>query len=513
MDFFRAVDLSAFLALSYVLYRLFSRTRLRLPPGPRGLPILGNIYDIPEKHEWVTYRDMARRYDSDIIHLNLMGTCLIVVNTREAARELFDRRSAIYSDKPPFPMLNELMGFTWHFAFHRYGAYWKEHRKLFHKELAGPAVTLHYPRLLDGARCLLKRLLDEPNNFRESIRFMAARVILGVTYGIDVRDNDDYYVQTAEKAMAGMAVAGNAGSFLVDSFPILQCVPDWFPGADFKRKAANWNLSVKAMAHVPMKFVHDSMASGTSVDSIASKYIAEMEENAECSSEKEEILRNVLASSYAAGSDTTVSSLTTFILAMTQNPNIQKKAQEAIDEVIGCDRLPEFSDYKSVPYINAILKEVLRWRAVLPLAVPHSTSRDDEYRGYHIPKDAIVVGNAWAMMNDVSVYGENPDVFNPDRFLKDAKINPDIPHPNEAFGFGRRVCPGQDMAEASMWLTIASILAVFNITKAVDDKGNIIEPSGEFTSGMLSHAAPFECEIKPRSKYAVSLIQLGAHAF
>ncbi|KAK0209384.1 hypothetical protein IW262DRAFT_515990 [Armillaria fumosa] len=178
-----------------------------------------------------------------------------------------------------------------------------EHRKLFHKEFVGPTMTSHYPRLLDGARCLLKRLLDDPNNFRESICFMAARVILGVTYGVDVRDNDDYYVQTAEKVMAGMAVAGNAGSFLVDSFPILQYVPDRFSGADFKRKATNWNLSIKAMPHVTMKFVHDSMASGTSVDSIASKYIAEMEENAERSSEKEEILRNVLVSSYAAGSD------------------------------------------------------------------------------------------------------------------------------------------------------------------------------------------------------------------
>ncbi len=95
------------------------------------------------------------------------------------------------------------------------------------------------------------------------------------------------------------------------------------------------------------------------------------------------------------------------------------------------------------------------------------------------------------MLNDVSVYGENPDVFNPDRFLKDGEINPDIPHPEEAFGFGRRICPGQDMAEASMWMTIASILTVFNITKAVDDKGNVVEPSGEFTSGLLRYVGFF----------------------
>ncbi|KAK0462940.1 cytochrome P450 [Desarmillaria tabescens] len=423
MDFFRAADLSAFLALSYVLYRLFLKPQLRLPPGPRGLPIVGNIYDVPEKYEWITYRDMARRYNSDIIHLDLMGTNLIVVNTREAARELFDKRSAIYSDRINSVSLSSFaLQNRFHLAF-----------------------------------CLLsiRRLLE-----RKFLREHTLR----------------------RTAMAGMAEAGNAGSFLVDSFPILQYVPDWFPGADFKRKAAHWNLSVKAMPHVTMKFVHDSKVSGTSNYSIASKCIDEMEENAERSSEKEEILRNVLASSYAAGSDTTVSALSTFLLAMTQNPDIQRKAQEAIDDAIGCDRLPEFSDYNTIPYINALLKEVLQWKLVTPLAVPHRVSQDDEYQGYHIPKDSIVVGNAWAMVNDVSVYGENPNVFNPNRFLKDGKINADIPHPSEAFGFGRQICPGQEMAEASIWMSIASILAVFNVTKAVDDKGDVIEPSGKALS-------------------------------
>ncbi|KAG7447374.1 cytochrome P450 [Guyanagaster necrorhizus] len=511
MDPLHLVDLLACLVLGYVLYKLCTARKLRLPPGPRGLPIIGNIYNVPKRDEWIAYRDMAQQYNSDIIHLNLMGTSLIVINSREAARELFDKRSAIYSDRrvePPYHMLNGLMGFTWHFAFHRYGASWKEHRKLFHKEFVGSVVTSHYPRLLDGSRVLLQKLLNDPKNFRETLRFVAARIILGVAYGIDVRDYSDYYVQTAENAMTGMAAAGNAGSFLVDSFPILRHIPDWFPGAGFKKKAANWSLSVKAMPRVPMKFVHDSIAAGTASYSIASKHLAEIGEHHEHLSEKVELLGNVLAASYAGK---TVSTLSTFILAMTQNPEIQAKAHEAIDNAIGRDRLPEFEDYKSIPYINAIHNEVLRWRAVTPLAVPHSVSQDDEYRGYHIPKDSIVVGNTWAMLNDVSVYGEDPDSFNPDRWLKDGVMNPDIPHPEEAFGFGRRICPGQEMAEASMWMSIASILAVFDITKAVDDKGNAIEPSGEFTSGLLSHPVPFQCEIKPRSKYAISLIQSGIH--
>lgn len=105
--------------------------------------------------------------------------------------------------------------------------------------------------------------------------------------------------------------------------------------------------------------------------------------------------------------------MTTFILAMVQNPDIQRKAQAAVDEVIGRDRLPDFSDRDSIPFVDAIVKEALRWRPVIPLgtaksdstvinlisclyiALPHAASTDDTYRGYHIPAGSVIIGNAW----------------------------------------------------------------------------------------------------------------------
>ena len=88
------------------------------------------------------------------------------------------------------------------------------------------------------------------------------------------------------------------------------------------------------------------------------------------------------------------------------------------------------------------------------------------------------------ILHDKTVYGDDVDEFRPERFLQGNSLNPDIPHPDAAFGFGRRACPGQDMAWSSMWLTIASILFLFDITKQADENGIPMEPSGEYTSGM-----------------------------
>ncbi|KAJ7247027.1 cytochrome P450 [Mycena rebaudengoi] len=202
------------------------------------------------------------------------------------------------------------------------------------------------------------------------------------------------------------------------------------------------------------------------------------------------------------GVDTTVSALHTFILAMTLYPDIQRRAQEAIDKVVDTGRLPAFSE--NIPYIDAIVREVLRWRPVTPLGIAHAVIQDDVYNGYHIPSGCVVVANSWAILHHEVVYGPDTERFIPERWLKDGELNPKMKHPDAAFGFGRRICPGKDMAQWSMWITVASILASFNISKSVDDKGMGIEPSGEYTP------LPFKCNIIPRSEATKTVLYSAA---
>lgn len=91
----------------------------------------------------------------------------------------------------------------------------------------------------------------------------------------------------------------------------------------------------------------------------------------------------------------TAAALSVFILAMRLYPNVMKRAQAEIDDVVGRDRLPTFADRENLPYIRAIVKEVLRWRPVGPLGLPRRTSQDDVYEGYFIPKGSLVIANAW----------------------------------------------------------------------------------------------------------------------
>ena len=127
-----------------------------------------------------------------------------------------------------------------------------------------------------------------------------------------------------------------------------------------------------------------------------------------------------------------------FFYAMVVNPKAMKKAQEELDRVVGKGELPGFSHKDGLPYIDALVKEVLRWNPPLPFPTPHRVMQDDIYRGYFIPRGAIVIQNVWAIFRDSNIYPD-PEAFNPDRFLKDGKVNPLVLNPEDrVFGAGRR---------------------------------------------------------------------------
>ncbi|KIJ47084.1 hypothetical protein M422DRAFT_164403, partial [Sphaerobolus stellatus SS14] len=160
-------------------------------------------------------------------------------------------------------------------------------------------------------------------------------------------------------------------------------------------------------------------------------------------------------------------------------------------------------DMDTLPYVMGVCKETLRWHTLLPSGLPHVASEDAVVQGYFIPKGTIIIGNAWALLHNETDFGPNPDKFDPERYLISGVRDPGN---TGAFGFGRRICPGRYMAINSVFLAIASILQVFEISKARDESGKEISIDTEFTSGFFSHAPEFECTIRPRSSIAEELI-------
>ncbi|KAG8723749.1 hypothetical protein FRC09_001896 [Ceratobasidium sp. 395] len=196
----------------------------------------------------------------------------------------------------------------------------------------------------------------------------------------------------------------------------------------------------------------------------------------------------------------TSNTILVFFVAMILFPKTQQIAQAEIDAVIGSERLPEMEDRSRLPYVERLVQELLRWRPITPTGIPHACYQDDEYKGYRIPKGAIVIGNTWAMNHNPKVY-KDPDTFDPDRFL-----DPSV-QPSPSFGFGRRICPGLHFAQSSLFIFIASILATFNIEMAKDEHGNSVVPVAEGEHNLLFHPVPFKFKISPRSSAHEQLIR------
>ncbi|KAJ4475102.1 cytochrome P450 [Lentinula lateritia] len=494
----------ALLVLSLLVYyysQSKSSRRCPLPPGPEKLPIVENLFHIPNGgFIWLEYAQMCRKYESDIIHLGALGNSIVVLNSIKAVNDLLDIKSSIYSSRPRTVMLGELMGWGSSTALRPNDDLWKGQRKIMNQAMPPNDTKRFHPKLLNLTHDLL-RALPHSDDVVKTLRTWAATFIIDVTYGLDA-EVAETYLPTAIAVIESISIAAMPGAFYVDQLPILKYVPEWFPGASFKRKAREWSKMRVKMTEPTFNFVKQKIAMGTATTSLTSVALGKMDHKHDLA-KQEEIIKIASVTTYAAGSDTTVSTLGAFILAMLMNPEIQAKAHLGIEQTLGPGNLPSFGDEASLPYITAIIRETMRHNPVAPLAVPHKLTQDDIYKGYFLPKGSLIMANVWSILHDEEDYPE-PELFNPSRFLDaDGKIDSKVKDPTiPAFGFGRRVCPGKHMALASLWIVVASILACYSIEPELDENGDLIQPKAKWYSGptLFNHPLPFKCRFVPRSK-------------
>lgn len=507
---FRLLLLPIIAALSvFFLFRFAARRRrtngLPLPPGPPGEPILGHLRIVPSHSPEYTYMKWSQEYGSDILSVNILGQPVIVLNSVQAATELLDRRGLNYSDRPRF-VLFEVMGWGKTLTFLRWGPDFRMHRRILQKSFSNTSIVAYRPVQDRQATIMLKGLLDKPADWENVIRRLATAIVLGIGFGIEVDSDKDPFIQVAADASYALGHGGAPAGTPVDFFPLLRHLPRWFHDRSLKF-ANDWRWAIHNLHDKPFDA---AMSAEKPKHSLIQTMLEQRQAQLETGTKPDlglDDIKGAAGAVFAAGQDTTWATIMTFVINMMLEPDVQTKAQQVLDKVIN-NRLPTVADRseKDLRYIEYVMQETLRWCPVSPIGVPHRSVEDDVYNNYFIPAGSFIYANARAMTHDPETY-QDPDKFDPDRYTPVEEGGRGEPFPNGQFGFGRRVCVGQHLAKASVWVVIANILSTMDIKKPLDESGKEVTPKVELTNGLTSQPDGFDCRFIPRNKKCAELIE------
>ncbi|EIM88949.1 cytochrome P450 [Stereum hirsutum FP-91666 SS1] len=435
----------------------------------------------------------------DVVHFSGFGTHVIILNAMKPITELLDVRGSNYSHRPNYLVAGQLGTVNQSTPLMSYGEQWRLHRRLSKPALNVVAVKKYWPLEQRCATLMCKSLLDSPDDFFEHVRMASGRIILSITYGIPLSEVDSY-VETARKTMHRIGESVLPGTYmadLVNLLPWLRHLPLWL-NLPFQQDAKRIRNLVTHLCWDPFEYTQRTMAAGTSTPSIISDVLAVQESEFGNIDGKwfDHNLSWVGGSLFGAAVDTTHATVLTFILAMAHFPRVQAKAQAELDAVLGSDHTLTPEDKKDLPYMCALIKEIMRYHPVMPMGFARRTGEDDWYDGYFIPKGTLLLWNAYALCYDKEVYKSEKypvDEVWPERFLEETDKEMD-PY-GWVFGFGRRKCPGLHVAEDSNFMLIASILASFDITPLKDGP-----PKVDFVKlQLVSPPEDFKVSIQPRS--------------
>ncbi|RYN46221.1 hypothetical protein AA0114_g8511 [Alternaria tenuissima] len=473
--------------------------RWRMPPGPLPWPIIGNTFSLPEEKPWFLIEQLSKDYNSPLITFWIGRRPTIWINDAWAADEVLVKRANIYNSRPRMLMFAELMGGQ-NNLLHKY-TYTREQRERFRdlRKLTHQGVGIqrvqNYRSLQDDEnKVVVKDLLTTPDKFASHFERYATSVVSIIGFGRRIADCQDPLITEVIAQMqnsAQMAVVAKDFPRLMETFPWLAKFPDCI---------APWKRGTRRSAK-PKFGRHDFFfalaeeANQSSGENYA-KYL--FREAPQYNLHPLEI-SNLAANLLGAGADTSSSTLVTAVLAMRAFPETLDHAWDELDRVVGRARSPTLDD--DLPYLRAFTKEVFRWRSVAIIGgTAHAPVQDDYWNGYYIPKGTWMQGNVWAIHHNERDFPD-PDRFNPRRFLD---TDDKRPFPGEkgymTFGWGRRSCAGQALAEQGTNLSVARLVWAYKVEPEVDEHTGEEVPVDIFnySSGSNWKPQPFRVKFTPR---------------
>ncbi|XP_056161718.1 premnaspirodiene oxygenase-like [Syzygium oleosum] len=430
---------------------------LRLPPGPKKLPLIGNLHQMFGELPHHRLNKLAKTY-GPVFYLQLGELPVVTISSPEAAKEVLKTQELAFANKPPFPVAELTSYDNSSVFFAPYGEYWRQLRKVCVLEL----LSVKRVRSFTWAReeevnSLVKYIgssLGLPLNLSARIFACTNSIICKAAFGQRCKQQDEF-ISTLEEALR---LASGFG--LAELFPSL-----WFliyiNGMKFKLDKIKRKYDEILNTILADHKMQREQCSVRPEDASDKEDLVDVLQRLQESDEigfhlTTDNIKGVILDIIAAGSETSSTMLIWAMSEMLKSPKVMAKAQNEIRQVLkGKDRVQE-SDIEELHYLKCIIKETLRMHPPGPL-IPRAPREGCKVNGYDIPMNSRVIINAYAIGRDPR-YWTNPEKFEPERFVESSADYKGMHYQFLPFGSGRRICPGIAFAAASIELILASLL-------------------------------------------------------
>ncbi|KAJ3550664.1 hypothetical protein NM688_g5022 [Phlebia brevispora] len=487
--FVQAVGTCLFAAVLYLLFAVrrsaLSRTSLPLPPGP------DDAWYSPGERAPIKLAELADIY-GPVVCFRRGKQILCVINRVQAANEILQKHGAETVDRPRFIAAGEIMAGGMRTLLVGAGDRIRKLRRALLSQMQPSVAAQYQPIQMKNAKTYILDVLTDPDSHVAHARRYAASLVMSMTYG---KTEPTYFTDPEVQEMAlhgtrfGKVV--RIGAHVVDNYPILRYVP--FVTATLRK----WHREELQLFNSLVDGVRNKMENHTAQPCFVTYLLERQQEFGLTDNE----LGYLAGSMFGAGSDTSASAISFVAMAAAMFPEEADKVREQLDAVVGRDRLPTFEDMKLLPRVTAFFWETYRWRPVSWGGFAHRAMKDILWNGYVIPKGTAIIGNHWGIRQDPDAYPE-PLKFKHERWLNEnGNLRDDMSYCN--FGFGRRVCVGQHVANNSLYINTALLLWAFNITenpKAPIDTMN-------FTDTANVRPLPFKAIFEPRMDNLQDIIE------
>ena len=443
------------------------------------------------------------------MYLDAAGQPIVVINDLKVANDILDRKAGVTSDRPYIIVPDMMTGglFT---PFVGHNDIWRRMRKATQESLRlGAAQYNKATQYRDGVEMTVSMLTDSGHWYGHCKQAVAS-TIMQVTYGTSPpKWKYKQNVARFHEFVDGVTRAAMPGAHYVEIAPWMRHLPASI--SPWKRMTGEFFARHSAVFKGIFEDTRTTLAQGDQSLSLVRSFI---EDGAKYGLSQEEAYW--LAAAAFAGGQAGFGVLAWWMMAMILFPETQRRAQREIDGVVGRDRLPTVEDFENLPYVQAMVKESIRWRPIDPIGLPRRSTEDIHYDGYTIPKGTTLIANVWNIHRDAANYGPDAHLFNPGRYIDEEtgmlKAGPQgtKEEGNLTFGFGRRICPGRHVAISMLTMQLTLMLWAMKIEGVTDSQTGEwekVDVDGCIDDGLVVRPVPFGATLTPRHPDALPMLE------